>query len=242
MVEATGGQGLKPTWRGLRRGGTTTPVREFVGRLARWTTNLGQWGTTVDLEFENVQVLATDAPYPYPELTISLKYSDQLNSVWGKFGESAARVLGVDMEYLDIDQLLNQQLHIIRRDDVQFGTNREGQPVRGTVWEILEVVAPGQVVTPQTSTQPTTPSPAPAATTAAAPTPATQAQVTPEQRALELLNGSDLATFFQKALPDPIIRQDGNLINQILTGAWIEAQKQAGKVKVNEDGTHTVVA
>ncbi len=64
---------------------------------------------------------------------------------------------------------------------------------------------------------------------------------TPEEQALFLLNGKDIASFFQAALPDEIIRSDAGLVNTIMNNVFVTAQIASGKVIKNEDGTHTVV-
>lgn len=64
---------------------------------------------------------------------------------------------------------------------------------------------------------------------------------TPEQRALELLHGKDMASFFQVAIPDPIIRTDAGLVNAIMSGVFVQTKITSGQVLLNVDGSHTVV-
>lgn len=253
--------GMNP-FRGLRRGGNQTPVSEFVGQLVR--CGIGQrdnfGNTPVDMAFERVQVLQSDAPYPYPTLELGIKYSDQMNSGWGRFAESVAKALGIDLEAVEPSAMVNNFYHLVRHDDVLFFTDKNGNEARGTVWEMVSIIQPGQQVQsirqPTASTRQTTPQqaavaapapapvqqpaafPAPAAPVNLAQAPATQ---TPEARALEILNGKDTAKFFQEALPDPIVRQDPNLITAIFNNTFIQAQIAQGRVLQNPDGTHTVV-
>ena len=67
------------------------------------------------------------------------------------------------------------------------------------------------------------------------------AGITADERAMTLLHGKDTASFFQVAIPDQIIRTDANLINSILSNAFITAKIASGEVIRNDDGTHTVV-
>lgn len=216
-----------------------------------------------NFHFTNLQVGASDAPYPGAEATLDIKLSDRQNSGWGKLGATIASVLGVEIDYLDIDQLRNQVLHMLRHDNVQYGQDREGNPLIGVSWELVEILQPGAVVTwkhvalaPPPTAPPISPPiavpvvAAPAAvaaaptapvvaTAAAAPAPAVGA-VTPEQQALIHLHGKSLGQFFQAALPDPIIRQDPNLSNSILNNTFVEAQKLSGVVTEEADGTFIV--
>jgi hypothetical protein len=139
----------------------------------------------------------------------------------------------------------------------------------GNVWYVAEFVAPGATVqhmrttisqgfiedkiqellrrgddvrplmnlNGQTTMAPPIQSVPPISTT---PIPNTPAGVTPEARALQLLNGNNAATFYQTALPDPIIRQDANLVNTISSEAFLASMISQGKVVLNPDKTYTV--
>ncbi len=279
----TSGQGLKPTWKGLKRGGDfRTPVSEFIGQFTDWSTYPNRFGdTAVALKFDRIQVLDQDAPYPYPQLDLEIKYSDQENSIWGKFGISLATCMGVELDYMDIDQPKGQWFHMVRYDNEPFGWNDKatGKPVTGFIWRCHAILQPGQSVTsayraaqeyqeymealnlkhgvitvaalpipaapiasagfnPAMGILPATPS---LATAPPPPTPAAPAiSITPEQQALSLLSGADLATFFQKAMSDETIRTDPTLVNSILSGSWLASMEAAGKVTQQPDGLYMV--
>jgi len=105
-------------------------------------------GSNVQFDFVNLQVIRSDSPYPYAEAIVEIKYSDQVNSGWGRLGKSIANALSTDINYLDVDQLIGQILHWVRHDDVQFGKDKEGAPIVGSVFEMVAIVQPGQTVTP----------------------------------------------------------------------------------------------
>mgnify|MGYP005829468061 CR=1 FL=1 len=261
---------MKPSWKNLRGTGGATPVAEVVGLCDSWGLAPNQFGDNqITLSLSQCQILKSDSPFPYTDWALSIKYSDSLNSGWGKFGQSVAEVYQVDIDQLDIDLLKGQWLHLLRIDNVNYGTDRNtGQPFLGSAWKLVELVAPGAPVAaihpslanPQVSaasvvaavagavvpvpviTAPiTTTPPVPAPTyTAPAVVAAPQIAQTPEDRALELLHGSDLATFFQTALPDPVLKGDPMLMNSIINQSFIAAKITSGEVVLNEDGTHTV--
>lgn len=215
---------LKPTWRGLTSGARTTPLREFVGRLERWAVETDSLGTVVAFYLQNVEVGSSDQPFPYAEARLAVKYSQALNSGWGKLGQSIAGVLNIPMDALDIELLVGQMLHLLRHDNVSYGQGRDGTEMRGTVWELVSLVKPAQKIpwklTPA-QLLPVVSASVPVATVSVVSAPALP--VTPVERAKALLHGKTLAEFFQAALPDSVIRQDANLVNAILTNAFIQA-------------------
>jgi len=223
--------GGKPTWGGLKSGEFRTPLKEFVGDLKGWEVGSDTFGNVViQLHFERLQVIRSDTPYPYPEETLAIKYSDRLNSAWGKAGTYFAEVLGMGMDNLDIDYLKGRRWHMLRHDDIQFGKNKTtGEPLLGIVWQAVKLVQPGEVVVGATG-------PAPAIATSVVAAPVPQTAQTAEQRALELLNGRNLADFFQVALADPLVRTDANLINQIINRQFVEAKRASGQIAERDDG------
>jgi len=274
MVSPT--DGMKPSWKGLKGAGGNTPVAEVVGLCSNWGIAPNQFGDNmITLNLSQCQILKSDSPFPYSELPLGIKYSESLNSGWGKFGQSVAEVFQCDIDALDIDLLVGQWLHLLRIDNVNFGTDsKTGQQFLGSVWKLVELVQAGapvvaihpSLVNPQpaaaaiaavVSGQVANPGvpivapvppviapppvvAAPMAQASVAAAPATTSQ-DPTTRALDLLHGSDLATFFQKALPDPVLKADPMLINSIINQTFIAAKITSGEVILNEDGTHSVV-
>ena len=266
--------GMNP-FKGMKRGGQQTPVQEFVGTLTGCSvgSNGFNQATSIDLQWDQIQVVNSESPYPYPQLFLPIKYSDSLSSGWGVFAESVAEVLQIDLESVDPTLLLSQTFHVCREDWHEFFTKKDPvtgaeEVIRGTVWRVLGLVQPGVTVTsafivktpPPTAAntpqapvtpvvpgvtmpivQPATSVPATAPAGAApAVVAAPVAGVTAEQQALKLLHGADIATFFQLALPDQIVRTDANLLNSIFNNTFVQAKIATGEVLLNADGTHTV--
>jgi hypothetical protein len=243
--------GLVPSWRGLKTG-FGTPVREFVGTFNHWQINQARFGTMVQMDFSQCQILASDSPYPYAEVTIEIKYSDQGNSGWGVVGTSLAEALGVELNALNIDALKGQTLHMYRYEK-DYGTNQQGEQMRGWVWKCVTTLQSGENATmltgtpneitlspvvatpPSNSASPTPPPPAPT------PPQATAAQGA-EARALELLNGKNLAEFFQVALPDATIKTDPSISTSIMGGQFVESMIAAGRVTVDSSGIHRIAS
>lgn len=267
--------GLKPGWKNMKGGGSKTPVAEAVGLFSGWKTEVSNFGgNNVVLSFTNCQMLKLDAPYPYPDWDLSIKFSESINSGWGIIGTSLAEGLGLELDMLDIDLLRGRWCHMLREDNHSFGTNKTVNPPQemlGSVWRLVRFVQPGESVVSVAPVMAPTPvaTPAPAQAIAApvavaAPAPVAVAAVAapvaiapvatpapvvaagelstdPQTRALQLLHGKDLSAFFQAAIPDPIIRQDGSLVQTITSNAYVPAQVAAGKAIQNADGTYSVV-
>lgn len=291
--------GLKPSWQGLKTSQNfNNPVEEVVGQIVDWRIELDNFqNNQVILKFAQCQILKMDAPYPYPDWELSIKFSEHENSAWGFFGLSAAEALGTSIELLDIDLLKGRWAHVLRTPH-DYGPDKAkesspGVPARimGVVYRIVKFIEPGTAVTSVAPVAPVAVAPvavvapvqAPAPIAAPVAMPAAQvmapavapvavpvaaapvavatapvavaeapvavvetpaipgAQPTPEDQALTLLHGKDIASFFQVAVPDPIIRTDPALVNAIMSGVFAQAQITSGKVVKNDDGTHSVV-
>jgi len=242
---------MKPSWKNLKGAGGSTPIAEIVGHCDSWEIAPDAFGSNqVAFALSKCQVLKADSPYPYSDFTLSIKYSDSLNSGWGKFGDSVSKVLGIATDTLDVDLLKGQWLHLLRIDNVPYGTDRQtGQPITGTVWNLVEIVQEGAPVTAvhpslQAGAIPSAaPAPvAPVAAPVAVATPTNTGSSDPQQRALELLHGKSQADYFPVALSDDILRKDPMLLNSILSNAFIAAKVASGDVTQNTDGTYSVVA
>lgn len=62
----------------------------------------------------------------------------------------------------------------------------------------------------------------------------------PTVRVMQLLHGKDLATFFQLAVPDLVLRTDPMLINSILSNVFVPGKLASGEVVQNPNGTYSV--
>lgn len=171
----------KPSWRNLQGSGRTTPVKEAVGFCDGYGQEPSQYGgIMVMFHLTNLQVYDADAPWPYSEMTLAIKKSDRSDSAWGLFGASAAMARGVDLSTLDVDMLINTWWHIVRHDNHQFGVDRDGRPIVGTVWELAEILQQGQAPNLRAGQRQTGIAPAAAPQTYPTPAMAPQATVAPQ--------------------------------------------------------------
>jgi hypothetical protein len=142
---------MTPSWRGLKSG-FGTPVTEFVGTLQKWGVNPNQYGAFVAFDFGQCQILASESPYPYPDVTVEIKYSEAQSSAWGKAGAHFAEALGVDINALNIDNLVGLTLHMYRYD-VNYGNDRAtGTAMVGKVWRCVSVSQAGAPIQQITGT------------------------------------------------------------------------------------------
>lgn len=245
QVEAEGVEKARPHWQGMSSGGNWgTPLIEFAGNFKGWSEDDGQFGISWVLEFDRVEVVRSDAPYTSAEATVSIRASNALNSGWGIFGESLAKAQGVELDNLNLDGSVGQTWHMVREDAHDFGfkVKETGRQAVGTVWTVVTIVAPGQPVVPVEVPKEVVPVVESSGTSVAVePTPVETVAVTAEERALQLLNGRNKATFFQIVLPDDMVKKDSTITSEIINDTFIQARIASGKVTVDEDGVHTVV-
>ena len=124
--------------------GGRIPVAEFVGLYESWKLTETQFGQAIVLHFTNCQVMESDAPWPYAEIDLQIRYSNNLRSGYGLFGESLAAALGMARESCDLEVTKNYFLHIVREDEHIYGQNQQtGEPMKGLVWHVVQAVAPG---------------------------------------------------------------------------------------------------
>lgn len=235
---------MQPTWRNLKTSsGGGLPIEEFVGDCKSWGVAPDNFqNMSLNMSFENIEVHQSDTPWPYPECVISIKLSDVKNSGWGKFGESLALVLNVDINDIDIDKLSGQRCHLVRHKGVHYGTNRTTkEEILGNAWELVAFIPPGGAPTWKLPGNDVA-----GAVTASAPTvPATAPDgSTPYDVAMKHLHGKSLLDFHQAAFNDPVVKTDQTLVNKILDKSFIDEAVAAGKVQivgVEPDITYSIV-
>ena len=229
-------EGAKPTWRGMKDSSYQIPVREFVGLLTRWDTEDSPFGgTNVLFQFDNCQIILTDAPYPHAEVEVPIKYSERKNSAWGSFGQTVADVLGIDVEGLeDPDPLIGKWVHMERftRD---YGVNRQtGLQMTGQVWNCkgvsttppgMQNAQPQQQPAQQAQVQPT---PAPIAQ-------AVELPLDPRERAEAMLPGKNYTEFVQATMQDTII-QNSPIATEIINRTFTAGLESAGRIAVDNAG------
>ena len=124
--------------------GGRIPVAEFIGLYESWKLTETQFGQAIVLHFSNCQVMESDAPWPYAEIDLQIRYSNNLRSGYGLFGESLASALGMPRESCDLEVTKNYFLHIVREDEHIYGQNQQtGEPMKGLVWHVVQAVTPG---------------------------------------------------------------------------------------------------
>jgi hypothetical protein len=224
--------------RGLQDGNfPTNPLERFRGRLLavapRQATfnNNGQSrsNTFIDLKFDEVVPIKVKEgeTFPFEVAEISIKISNQKNSAWGSFAESLAVKIPANQELVDcIGTTMELQIH-----DKEYGPDRTLPPypdpndptqmiqpkIVGRVWEVVSV----------------------AGTTGA---PASPNGSVATEAALTILNGKTAAQFNEEVWKDPNIKSDPNLSTMILNNSFIPTMVTAGKVSIDGDGIHHMVA
>lgn len=247
--------GAIPSWKGLKIGGEKTPLLEFIGTLVKWSTEVDNFqNVNILIFYQGLQVLDSTTPYPSSEGMLTIKYSDSQNSGWGKAGASYAKANGLDIEQMELDMLKGQVHHMYLKTDEQYGINRQtNETMVGTVWKCIQVapsagynpvLAKAQFIAAEGGQAP---APVPVAVTpvvvapvVAAPVVSTPAIASAHDRALELLHGKDIATFFSDALNDDVIKADNELVQNIVNRSFIATEVQSNRVTENPDGTYTV--
>ena len=184
-------EGLGISIRGLTEGGGT-PLRDFRGTLDSFASEpaTGYDGTRINLNFREVEVIASTEPYNFPTAVLNIGQNNKKKSKWGYFAESMAELIDQDE---DIDQQVGKSMRLVMCDGQdgrpagkpiwQKDADREKYPngeVPSAVWTVTEVE--GKV--------------------------AGGSHTTPEERARMLLDGKTLPEFNKAAYADPIIRQE----------------------------------
>jgi hypothetical protein len=189
-----------------------TPLRKFRGLLESYTVKkrTGKFVKTegaqdVILHITELQVLLTDAPYPYETAELVLKYSDSMSSAWVILENSIAEVMGIPMEEVSIENAVHQHLVMEREDNHVFFTGKDGKEAKGTVWRVIEVEGHAA------------------------------SQVSPFDRALELLKGKSRGEFINDAVADPVVKKDGLLVTSILSETFFADSHVTDKYQVVND-------
>lgn len=227
--------------RSLAGGADKCPVVDWIGNGTSWDVKPSPWRkdeTFIVFKFDKLQVLQVreDTPaYPYDTLELSIKHSGSLRSVFGFMQNSINQALGKESSDSDIDDFLNHTWHV-QREMHNWGMI-DGKPDQmGEIWKFSLVAAP--VPASSSSPVPVADITAPDASTLTA----SIDEQTPEQRALELLDGKSRDQFFPEVTVDAKVRENAPLFMSIIQQTWLAEKIASGQVTVNEaDGIHTVV-
>lgn len=135
----------KPDWKNMKSGDFKSPLKEFAGILKEWKVAPDNWNNSqVKFSFDKIQVYSTDQPYTLPTVDIDIRYSDRANSGWGRFGESMAAAMNVQIMELDLDKCIGSVIHVTRIDNVLFFTGKDGIPNIGSIWTVQNILATGE--------------------------------------------------------------------------------------------------
>ncbi len=115
--------------RGLVEGGGT-PLRHFKAKFAGYETEpaTGYEGTRVNLNFADLEVIASTEPYNLPTTVINLGLSNRKKSKWGYFGDSLAAFLAPEE---DIKSCTHRILELVYSD----GLDGRPSPDTTKIWQ-----------------------------------------------------------------------------------------------------------
>lgn len=194
--------------RNLQPGFETSPLRHFKGVLENYGVRevAGNFpGTRVDLMFRDVEVIESTEPYHFPIAQISIRYSDKENSAWGIFAKSAVQFMP---DGTDFEDLKGQLLEMKLTPGHKFGIDKvTGEEVVRDMWECVGI-----------------PSMAGA-----------EAKVPPKIQALRLLDESTEQDWNKVVFADPAVKSDGELVQSILSRAFLPALVAAGVASQDEN-------
>ena len=183
-----------------------TPLREFKGKLENYYPEEQKYGTMVQLNFKDVEVINSVEPYNFPTAIISIKLSSKKRSGWGILGDSLAKLLGPDE---DIKDTLQKEWHMKMREGYIYGQDKNtGEDMVGNPWECIELEGATGATTLQSAAD----------------------------RARELIPGKTRAEFNKAAYADPIIRKDSTLQRAITNKSFIAGLLTTGAIVEDENG------
>lgn len=188
--------------RGLTDGGDI-PVTKFKGTLAEIVPDTNQYGTYASLNFQIIDVLASDSPYELPIAPIRIKVSNRKKSKWGIFSQSLARFLPDDE---DVKDCIGKEMVLEKTDGHMLYSRDANEGAGGDIpmkaWEVVEFeggVAEGE-----------------------------GSGGTAKDKAMELLDGATISEFNKAALADSKIRKDADLVKAITNRSFITGMLEAG--------------
>jgi hypothetical protein len=199
------------TIRGLTEGGDI-PVKKFRGTLKEIVKDTNQYGTYVNLNFQVVEIIASDSPFELPIIPVRVKYSNRVKSKWGILAASMAKIIPETEDLndqIDKEMLLEKtEGHMLYSRDSNEG---KGGDIPMPAWEVTEIEGIGVADAGAGSAG------------------------TATDRAKELLDGSTLADFNKQALSDPKIRKDAALVKAITNKSFITGMVEAGIFELDEN-------
>jgi len=203
--------------RGLVDADFGTPLRKFTGVFDSYAPDeAAKFGTRVNLNFKDIEVIESAEPYAYPIATLSIKLSNRKRSAWGHFGDSLNELIPEAEDLKDqVSKRIGMQLSI----GVKFGKNRDtGEDIVANCWEVYSVDGKEKGGSPGATA------------------------MSAKDRAIELLDGKTLPEFNNVVYADPLVQKDPELLRSITDRTLVVALKATGMFTEDENGVmHKVV-
>ena len=220
--------------RGFEEGFQRTPLREFRGKLTSITGNMVERWTPARLEvlynFDEVEVIESTEPYPFPVAQLSMLHSNRKKSGMGYFGASVDTIINAGVpgdapadQVRGQDYLVGKILHMKLTGGHLIWDQGAGEERPRDCWELMSIIGADEAA-PTSATS--------GATTAAA-TSATQ-------KALELLEGKTEQQWHQVVFQDPTCKADGDLTNSIINRVFLPPLEATGMIGKDADGIYRV--
>ena len=186
-----------------------TPIKKFKGTLVGYTLEPEK---PAKLNFDNVEIIESTEPYPYPTCTIEIWPSNRIKSNWGIFGVSLGKLIPPEQDLKDcINKRFGMEFtggHMLRRKNKE---TEEWGEVPVSAWEVYEVdgVTAGE------------PGAAP---------------VSARDRAKALLDGKTIGDFNKAAMADDAVRNDQELLASIVAKTFTAELVDSGEfIKDGDD-------
>lgn len=209
--------------RGLVEGGyEQSPLRRFRGKFAGYTTApaTGYAGTRVTLNFTEVDVLQSVAPYNFPTAQLETGLSNRKKSKWGYFSDSLNALMDEEEDIQDQEGKLMEMVFCDGLDE-----RPAPRPIFSAKADIEEY--PDRMV----------PTPYWAVAELEGVVAGAEKQ-TPAGRAEELLDGKTLAEFNKAAYADPLVKTDVELQRAITDKSFVKSMLSAGTFTKGPDNVY----
>jgi hypothetical protein len=225
--------------RGFESGGFKSPLRHFRGKLTSITGEMVQRGQMqqakleITYNFDELEVIESTEPYPFPVAQISIMHSTKDKSAMGVLGASIDKIINADMD-------ANSPQDQVRNQDALEGLMQEWKVTPGHMmpdkddagkwtetprdaWEVVWVEGYGETVKVDKK-----------ATKATAKTSGPSAS----QKAIDLLDGKTIQDWNAAIFQDSLIKSDAGLINKIVTGQFIQPLLDSGVITKDDDDVY----
>jgi len=248
--------------RGFEAGFSTTPLRDFKGRLTDIGGEMreGNWGSYLVVLYNvtDVEVIESVEPYTSPIAQIEIPHSSKAKSKMGYFGNSIDRIINATLApdvaaemAKNQDYLVGKTCRFVFTPGHMLWNGESKQDLPTNCWEILEVAGEAVVAQAPVAVPVAVPGVVPAAPVATAPVPVAAAPVpvipvavapvSAAQQALVLLDGKNLQAWHQVVFVDPVVKASPEIINSIIGTTFLPPLEAAGQVTKDADGTYHVV-